>query len=121
MSDPNFQGAQNVWIARPGQRFWGLLSTERTENLAQPTQPKSLMEVSCASCSWWKDCIGVVERAPGRSCLGMCYSTTAERNPRPWAEEWSLKAVRWSTTAGREPVGIATHCSAYIVSRRHQS
>ena len=118
-TDPNCcQGGQNVLIARRNRLFEGMLSTGCRVNLDRQMQLMSLREVSCAICSSGKYCTFVVEREPdmGRSC-----STTGGRNPRPWAEEWSLKAVRWSPTAGHEVVGIAMMRWSYIVYPRHRS
>lgn len=77
--------------------------------------------VSYAFCNSEKNCSDVAERVPDVCCLGMCCSRTAGRNPQPWAEEWSLKAVRCSPTAESELVDIATNCSAYTVYPRHRS
>lgn len=108
-------------IARPGPLCAGMSSTECRESRVQPKQRTSLTEVSCASYNPENDCIDFVEKVPGMRCLGMCCSRTAERNPQSWAEEWSLKAVRYSRTAEREVAGIATSRSACTVYLRHQS
>lgn len=118
---PRFQGVRNVLIARLDQLFGGTLTTECMENLVPATQRTSLTEVSYATCSSRKDCMTVAEMVADMSCLDMCCSTTAGRNPRPWAEEWSLKAVRSSPTAEREREGSARNCSACTVYPRHQS
>ena len=119
--NPNFPDAQSVSIARLDPQFEGMLLTEDRENPVQRKRRMSLTEVSCApSCKSGEDCIGVaVETVQGMRCRERCCSTTAERNPRSWAEAWWLTADCCSPTAERAGVGIARQRYSCIVSRRH--
>ena len=121
MKDPNFPNAPSVLIARLDPLFAGMLLTEGRENPVQRKRRRSLTEVSCAPlCRSGEDYNGVaVERVLGMRCREMCCSTTAERNPRSWAEAWSL-TVEWCLPTGEGAgVDIARKRYSQIVGRRH--